>query len=161
MILHPVIPNEIAERFRSYLELKSNGCIEWSGGTVRDGYGWFNHAIPEISNSAHRFAFALHHGFIDDSLSVLHKCDNPPCCNWKHLFQGDHQLNADDMKAKGRSPKQRGASNPNAVLSDAQVIEIRRIREETGLQYKQIAELFPVTPEMISLICRRKYRNDI
>lgn len=36
---------------------------------------------------------------------VLHKCDNPPCWNPDHLFEGTQSDNRADSIAKGRSPR--------------------------------------------------------
>lgn len=157
MIVYPVIPPEVIERFRKYLVELESGCIEWIGGVEGCGYGWFNHHIEGVSARAHRFAFALHHGCIDNELNVLHTCDNPPCCNPAHLFQGTQKNNVDDMVAKGRHGvyDRRGELNPMAKLTNTDVVEIRRLRAELGLTYREIAHLFPVSPDMISFICRR------
>jgi hypothetical protein len=33
---------------------------------------------------------------------IRHKCDNPPCCNPKHLIIGTHSDNAKDRVRRGR-----------------------------------------------------------
>jgi len=33
---------------------------------------------------------------------VLHSCDNPACCNWRHLRVGTHRENQMDAVARGR-----------------------------------------------------------
>jgi hypothetical protein len=48
-------------------------------------------------------------------MQILHRCDNPQCCNPEHLFVGTQAENMADMRRKGRgrnrhSPKPEGAS---------------------------------------------------
>jgi hypothetical protein len=63
-------------------------------------------------------------------LNVCHSCDNPSCCNPKHLFAGTQRQNLEDALVKGRpiiaAP---GERNRNAKLSDDLV---RLIRSTAG-----------------------------
>ncbi len=52
--------------------------------------------------AAHRYAWILTHGEPEAGQHVLHKCDNPPCCNPAHLRLGTHDQNMAEMAAKGR-----------------------------------------------------------
>ncbi len=72
----------------------------------------------------HRAAWEVTHWPIPDGLFVLHRCDNPPCCDPEHLFLGTDADNTADKVAKGRQA--RGLALPHTKLSDAQVAEIRR-----------------------------------
>lgn len=51
---------------------------------------------------AHVAAWEQVNGPVPAGLCVLHSCDNPPCCNPKHLFLGTRADNVADMIAKGR-----------------------------------------------------------
>ena len=74
-------------------------CWPWTGATGDRGYGHFWDGARY--RHASRVAWILTH---EDPgpLFVLHRCDNPPCCNPAHLFLGTHQDNMDDMTEKGR-----------------------------------------------------------
>jgi hypothetical protein len=107
-----------AERLAVGLERKPNGCLEWTGCvTVRSGYGRINIAGRGVVVT-HRFAWELANGPIPDGLSVLHHCDNPPCCETEpsevypegHLFIGTQTDNMADMVAKGRSGTRPGSA---------------------------------------------------
>lgn len=57
--------------------------------------------------SAHRAAWVVTFGPVPDGLQVLHRCDNPPCCNPAHLWLGTNMDNVLDKVAKGRDQNQR------------------------------------------------------
>ncbi len=78
------------------------GCWLWKGHIQKkqSGYGTFV-PIGERSGLAHRAAFRLFKGTLDDKL-ILHTCDNTICVNPDHLFKGTFQDNVDDMIKKGR-----------------------------------------------------------
>ncbi len=100
-----------------------NGCWVWSAycRKNRRGYGVFGFKAGLIKE-AHRFSYELAFGPFDESLFVLHKCDNPPCVNPAHLFLGTRADNTADMLAKGRQA--RGERQGGAKLTSEQVIDL-------------------------------------
>src|SRR5665811_1223275 len=89
------------ERF--WLYVKRGGgpaCWEWTGYKNGKGYGVINLQGQRVL--AHRMAWELKNGPVPDGLFVLHRCDNPPCCNLKHLWLGTKADNNNDMTTKGR-----------------------------------------------------------
>lgn len=88
------------------IEKKANGCWEWKKARHRQGYGHFPY--KKRLHLAHRISWLLHHGPIPEGICVLHKCDNPPCCNPDHLFLGTYQTNAIDCVQKGRAKRYTG-----------------------------------------------------
>lgn len=82
----------------------SNGpdaCWPWTAGTSGE-YGEFA-TRPGVPALASRLAWELTYAEkIPDTLCALHSCDNPPCCNPKHLFLGTRGDNSRDKHAKGR-----------------------------------------------------------
>jgi hypothetical protein len=106
-------------------------CWEWTGSRSRDGYGRIRSGGRDGTLNAHRVAWELTHGPVDDGLQVCHKCDNPPCCNPSHLFVGSKSENAFDALRKGRLRipvpnfvRTPGVA-PGARLTVEQVLEIR------------------------------------
>ena len=92
------------ERFWAKVDrASSDACWPWLATHGRFGYGEFKvGGRSGRSVKAHRVAWELTHGPISDGLFVLHRCDNPPCCNPGHLFLGTHADNMRDMAQKGR-----------------------------------------------------------
>ena len=103
---------------------------------------------------AHRVAYAMQDGFeaglreIPEDMSVCHICDNPSCCNPKHLFLGTAQDNTADMDAKERRGYVRGEANGNSKLTLIQAQEIKRSTET----YRELAERYSVSIPAIQSI---------
>lgn len=129
-------------------------CWPWPGTRSAGGYGRVAHGGREAY--AHRLSFEIHHGPIAPGMFVCHHCDNPPCVNPAHLFAGTAADNGADMAAKGRSRNGglRGTNHPQAKLTEADVLEIRRryAKGETGVS---LAREFDIQPTTVSWIVRR------
>lgn len=127
-------------------------CWEWTG-TCSRKYGVFN--IRSRVLQAHRTAYRLSKGEIPDGLQVLHKCDNPPCCNPSHLFLGTFKDNMDDKCAKNRQMGPRGELCALAKLTAADVSQIREVWANGGT-IKGIARERKMSPSAIGQIVRRE-----
>jgi hypothetical protein len=91
------------QRFERFLSPdKTSGCVLWTGHV--DRYGYFS--LRGRSVKAHRVAFLLGGGRLTkEKPHVLHRCDNPPCCNPEHLFAGAIADNAIDKARKYRGSR--------------------------------------------------------
>lgn len=118
-------------------------CWEWRGRRKsKMGYGAFQ------DRAAHRLAYELVNGEIPDGLLIRHVCDNPLCCNPRHLIPGTAQDNTNDALRRGRLA--RGERHGNTKLTAVQVDEIRRNPE--GRTGRELAFQFRVSPATISYI---------
>ncbi|MDS0850097.1 HNH endonuclease [Burkholderia cenocepacia] len=152
----------MARDFDSFLCVVSSGCAEWTGVTVKsngsEAHRYGRYTIGGKKHLAHRFAYERVHGPIPAGLMVLHRCDNPKCCNVNHLFLGTHLDNMADMRAKGRGNKKppptgAGANASKAKLTEADVREIRRSRA-AGSTTVELSRRFNVHPSVISRAAR-------
>jgi len=139
-------------------------CWPWLGLKNIQGYGRVQ--INEYSYYAHRVIFNLVYpnqielnaprnssekGFL------LHTCDNPSCCNPKHLFVGTHADNMADKAAKGRSPDYTGGKAPRCKLSMSQATEIREKRKQ-GISARELAKQYGISlPSIKTLLAGKSY----
>ena len=122
-------------------------CWIWTGAKLPKGYGKINDGAGHTP-AAHRAAWFLTHGEYP-ALAVLHRCDNPPCCNPAHLFLGTLAENNEDMRQKGRKWTK---------LSDEQVSEIKHYLAH-GVTMQTLADDYSVSKSLIDGIrygrCRK------
>lgn len=126
------MPRALYERFDlKWTVDEVTGCWPWTGATSAAGYGQIGTTGRRIEY-AHRLAWERHYGPIPPGAHVLHKCDNPPCIRWDHLFLGTHDDNMADMVSKGRhgstlhpESRPRGVAQHVAKLNDEAVRVIR------------------------------------
>lgn len=84
---------------------KPTQCWPWRGGANETGYGRFKLGGKLLL--PHHVAWELAHGPLPakpgyHGTVVRHTCDNPKCCNWRHLRHGTQLENVEDMDLKGR-----------------------------------------------------------
>lgn len=140
----------VESRFWSKVEIRGEDeCWPWQGNTKPE-YGRFRRPSGSLVGS-HIMAYELTNGKPPDGLDICHKCDNPPCCNPKHLFAGTTSDNIKDAILKGRL-KMSGEFSPAAKLTDKQVEEIRSL-SELGYSNKKLAEMYAVSS---SHVCNLK-----
>lgn len=159
------ITRDLRERFFS--KVNKNGpvqphvsgideCWEWVASRSSTGYGLFK--ISGYPYSSHRVAWWLEHGDFDDSMLVLHKCDNRACVRVSHMFLGSVADNSADCTAKNRQSKLRfyGEKNSNSKLTKTSVLEIMRMKAEK-VSNKEIASLYGVHPQTIECVGKRTW----
>jgi hypothetical protein len=113
-------PEEAVEAFWRRVDKAPHpkGCWVWTGYCQKFGHGWMGER-----GLAHRFAYELEVGPVPKGKCVLHRCDNPPCCNPAHLFLGDRVANNKDAFKKRRHAF--GERSRHAKLTEAQAQAIR------------------------------------
>ena len=103
---------------------------------------------------AHRVSWELHRGPIPEGMSVLHKCDNPPCVNPEHLFLGTQKDNAEDCRVKRRTTC--GEKDPRHKLTSKDVEGIRELRNSSNMSYRKLSKMFGVDRSTIIKIVSGK-----
>lgn len=161
----------------------AGGCWLWPGNAYPNGYG----RVPwKMSNrGAHRLAWVLTHGSVEEGLCVLHHCDVKRCCNPAHLYLGTPADNGKDRSIRGQaasgdrngsrlhperlrrgdnSPRRlyperyenvRGARHYAAKFSEEQVLQIRADHAQ-GMTIPALAEREGVTKQCIRAIVTRQ-----
>lgn len=135
-----------------------DACWLWTGPLNKPGgYGYLLRPGTQRKIYAHRAVWELAHGTIPDGLFVLHRCDEPRCCNVRHLFLGTQSDNVRDMVEKDRHAKHHRVRprHERAVPSKLTEDDVRAIRAAIGT-HASIATTFHVSRANVSMIRERK-----
>ncbi len=136
--------------FLTYV-LRGEGCWYWTGAKDALGYGRFG--IKGKIYLAHRIAFQIANGYLDETADICHSCDYPSCVNPAHLFEGTRKENMQDCKSKGRHSY--GESRPLAKLTEVEVIKIRLMYAQ-GWSQRKLAHEFNISRWVIQDIIQKK-----
>jgi hypothetical protein len=145
----------LAERF--WKKVNKNGpvpahyprlgrCWVWTGSRMC-GYGCIT--VKGKRTKAHRVAFFLENEHWPVPWG-LHRCDNPICVRPSHIFEGTHKDNDQDKMRKGRQSK--GSRHGHAVLSEVDVVRLRRLYGEGNSTHQELADEYGVCRATVSLL---------
>lgn len=130
----------------------ADGCVICISHRKNCGVGYPQITIDGKTQMLSRVIYEKYVGEIPEGLCVLHKCDNPECVNPDHLFLGTYADNSKDMCNKNRQFHPHGEKNGHAVLTEKQVIAIKK----DSRKQKEIAKAYGISQTMISLIKNNK-----
>ena len=156
--LHLLTPKYVA-RFHSRVDHSGgpDACWPWTRNRLRTGYGQF--WVKDRVILAHRFAWTLANGReIPEDIHAIHACDNPPCCNPRHLSLGTQADNLQDGARKGRVGGMRGKTV--AKTTPEQVQDIRELAE-IGATYEAIGALYGLSAQAVCHIVLRRRRASV
>lgn len=150
-ISNPTITESERRRFWERVKKLENGCWEWQSKNTSEIYGRFK--VGKYSMVAHRVAYLLTYGSIEDGKILMHTCDFPRCVNPEHLKIGTDSDNMVDMVEKGRGISRKGSSNYQSKHTDEDVLQIKTLLSQ-GKPIKEVAAQFNVTFQSIYQIGR-------
>jgi hypothetical protein len=136
-------------KIASTLEAKSEritetGCRIWNGRIGLNGYGVM--IMDNKAIYAHRAAYLVHNGSLDDVPLIRHKCGVRCCTEPTHLAAGTHHDNAMDRIGHGTMPY--GEKGSKAKLTESQAVSI--IADSRG--HAEIAAEYGVDKSQVSRI---------
>lgn len=132
------------DRFWSLVDKKNTLlCWNWRGYHRRTG----SITLGRKKILSNRATWLITYGRIPKGLLVLHKCDNPICCNPHHLFLGTQKDNIQDAVKKGRWLSFRGSKNPFAKIDESKAVFIKNAHKKYSV--KEISEFTKISQQII------------
>ncbi len=131
-----------------------NDCWNWMGYKDIGNYGKIN--INNKTYYAHRFIYEQTFGKILGGSFILHKCNNPSCCNPKHLYSGTQKDNIKQMYNDKRNVNHCGEKSGSTKLTEKDVLEIRELYLTKKYYQRDLGEIFGVHRYTITGIVNKK-----
>lgn len=163
--------DRIVQRFWSRVACGApDECWLWTGQRYLrgkpspTGYGRFYDAQRKRTMIASRFVLELKlgrqlHPTIDRHIQACHHCDNSPCCNPQHIFEGTNSSNMRDSIAKNRRAHIHSENSLHVILTNAEVLDIRR-RYAQGEYGVDLAKEFGVSrPAIYQIVSGRNWKK--
>lgn len=91
---------------------------------------------------------------------IRHRCDNPSCCNPRHLLLGTHDENMRDKVKRNRMQDRRGELGPRAKLTSEDVFWIR-MQKKYGATIQALTLLYEVSRSTISGCLYGRHYQDV
>lgn len=175
----PPLPSLIdQERFWRYVRVSAlNECWPWR----TDQKGMFFWRVDDELHwqASSRLAYRLAYGVsLPPDRVVAHSCDFKACCNPLHLSLETQRKNTQDAVDRGLNPyllnenykstrqaagaaatHHSGDKNPFARHSNADVAEMRRLREVENMKLRDIANRFGTSKQYVWAIVNYKARK--
>lgn len=98
----PPKPRPVLDRLDENVDRSGGPDACWPWGKARNEHGYGIIRVSGRNVRAHRLALIRDGDDPGPAVKVLHSCDNPPCCNPKHLHFGTQQKNIAEMHERGR-----------------------------------------------------------
>jgi len=159
---------DLKDRILAKLD-KTTECWIWSGAKNKKGYGVIG--VKGSCKLVHRVFYEIHLSKSLTGFMVLHKCDNPPCCNPEHLYVGLHKDNMTDRNVRGRTAcgdfsgartkplsRPRGESN-HSKLKATDVVAIRERANRGELQNSLASEFMVHSSTISDIVMGKKWKS--
>lgn len=148
-------------RFRARIDTSGGptACHPWIEGATRNDKGYGIVRWDGKDRRAHVVAWEQHYGRpMRPGFIGCHSCDNPPCCNPLHVYEGTRSDNYRDMRMRGRDkppPRSTGVDHHSAKLTEEAVYMIRAAFD-AGDKGRDIAAAHGVSAVTVSKIGNRR-----
>ncbi len=152
-----VSPDQTIQAIIDSLFLEGD-CWVWSKSVTKGKQGGYGATrINGQPMRIHRLIYLLTRGAFEHPC-VCHHCDNRPCANPDHLFNGTSQMNVTDREIKGRGVRQTGVFHHSSKFTSEEVIGIRKFHQPYDATFgtSALARKFNVTKSTIKFILNGK-----